>query len=61
MECVGKGWGQRGNGTAGGFRIGEGCVSWKQPSQGHFSIYFKCKNANLFIGRGSLSMKNIYI
>lgn len=43
MECVGKGWGQRGNGMAGGFRIGEGCVSWKQPSQGHFSIFLNVK------------------
>lgn len=39
MECVGKGWGQRGNGTAGGSRIGEGCVGWKQPLK-DILVYF---------------------
>lgn len=43
MECVGKGCVQRGNGTAGGSRIGEWCVGWKQPSQGHFSIFLNVK------------------
>lgn len=43
IKCVGKGVGQRGNATAGGSRIGEGCVGWKQPSQGHFSIFLNVK------------------